>query len=157
MIDWINMIRARDADTLASLASHVVGFPIPAAEFLAECVRAERDRPRPYIPLGTPDTTGGTRWSEATWETWLRNRADPFRPPPGMHAPDVSIPVLLHVGFVSVVETDEHLSRLMTNDGPPRKPRVARSRIGRTLEYVRPIDSVAGRVAPTQSGPDESP
>jgi hypothetical protein len=154
MTDWIAMIRAGDAATLASLASRVVGFPLPAAGFLAECVRALCDRSRPDIPLGSL-SDGRPDWGEATWEMWIRNRADPFRPPPGMHAPEIHMSVTLHLGFVFVVETEEHLSRLMAYEEAPRKPRVARSRIGRTTSYARPIDAVAGRVAPTQSGPDE--
>lgn len=60
------------------------------------------------------------------------------------------ISAVLHVGFLTVEETEEQLGRL----GPPGPtyddgdPPVARSRIVRTNEVIRPIDRVAARVAP---------
>jgi hypothetical protein len=60
---------------------------------------------------------------------------------------------VLHVGFLSIVETEKELSRLrgevVRSDNSP-----ARSRMARLLrkDYVRPIDRTAAKVAGGQDG-----
>jgi hypothetical protein len=62
--------------------------------------------------------------------------------------PDVTT-ATLHVGFVGLIETDAELEILRRPEKTTdRKPGPARSRIGKTVEMIAPIDRVAARVVP---------
>lgn len=134
--DWKSLIQAGDAEGLALCAAHVLGVSVPEEAFLHEC--------RGY-------RTPGDDWSDQTWWTWLKNRANRI----GAYPPGCANTCLeevtscrLHVGFVSVVETDEHLARLRRNELASVNGRPTRSRITDQLIDINPVDRVAIRVAP---------
>lgn len=61
---------------------------------------------------------------------------------------DLRLFVVLHVGFLSVEETEDHLNRL-DNYEPVTTPTPARSRITKSkLAKITPIDRTAARVGP---------
>lgn len=60
--------------------------------------------------------------------------------------PRYSIP--LNVGFVSILETPEHLSRLRTDDMTGCTPRLQQPGIVGTIHYPQPINRTAAKVVP---------
>lgn len=118
-------IKRGDIETAARIASERFGVPVPAT---------------------TPPAGQGRRgWTDSTWLMWFKNRAV-FQF--GGTATDESVRTCrLHVGFLSLPETEEMISAL-------REPnlelvfRVARSKIFGTPFVPIPIDRVAMRVAP---------
>lgn len=93
------------------------------------------------------------RYTSGGWcDLWLRARLteeDWFKPGMG-YAPEIQLPVELHIGFLSVHETEEMLDRLRRRDDTPVPAGPATPGIERTQEVVSPIDRVAARVF----GPD---
>lgn len=66
---------------------------------------------------------------------------------PGRPIPELP-PVILHVFFLSVEETPEHLARLRGRD-PTGPARAAKSRLTKSLlANIKPIDATAARVVP---------
>jgi hypothetical protein len=147
-IDWNQLIDNRDAQTLADIAGRELGLILPADAFLAECRVAKG---RTY----EPDNLGGsdriTGWSDCTWRAWLKNRADSLGCYRTVNPTTNEIrwaSCTLHIGFMFIEETQEHLDILAQKVDPPIPNSVARSKIGTTSRVIRPIDRVADRVAP---------
>lgn len=80
---------------------------------------------------------------------------DRLEPPswsPALTWPDFVAVGTLHVGFVTVNETPEHVERLRNESSHLPDPRPCRSKLRRsTLATVHPIDRVACRVAHPES------
>lgn len=83
---------------------------------------------------------------------WLRNRIDEMgaiwcgKNENGLD----HVPVIFHIGFVGVIETDEHLERLRSLSEEIKRLDEARSKISQTNLVIQPIDRVAARVAPME-------
>jgi hypothetical protein len=60
------------------------------------------------------------------------------------------VTAVFHLGFLSIIETEEQLARLDIDPKPKPKAKVARSKIGKTNRRINPIDGTAARVAPTE-------
>jgi hypothetical protein len=153
-VTWRELILGDDPWALAEALGELVG-PVTNVEGLYFCCRAQ-------LPAWT-GRDHWTYWSEGTWFTWVKNRAgevDALRATAsGDGPPEARITTTLHVGFVTVVETEAQLAALRREPPPykPREPEVARSKLGRTNYEVRPINRVASRVAPPPHHPEESP
>lgn len=85
--------------------------------------------------------------SDASWIGWLKfaliNRVQASN----SKRQQEIVTAVLHVGFVSVEETDEQIERLR-KDPAWFSPSVARSKIGTTqLSEIAPVDRVAKRVS----------
>lgn len=86
-------------------------------------------------------------WSESSWWMWLKNRLDEM----GkfcVEANNGSIPVkfktLMHIFFLSIEETEEHLEKLRTE--PKKDAKSARgSKIFATNKIPKPIDRIASK------------
>ena len=65
------------------------------------------------------------------------------------------VSAVLHMGFLSLEETEEMLARLDPPDPAEDDAPVARSRIVKSNNPIRPIDRVAVRVAPPPTGQEE--
>lgn len=73
-------------------------------------------------------------------------RAREALPAGGSPPPGDGYATTLHLGFLTLEETDE-MRALAARDWYQFEPREARSKIGRTnLKEVRPVDGTAGRV-----------
>lgn len=91
------------------------------------------------------------RWSDGTWDLWLRKRVDCLNawPPALGNTPDLSFkPVELHAFFISIAETEEMLAKLRKEKVVADTDNPARSKLSKTNEVIHPIDSVAAKVAP---------
>jgi hypothetical protein len=89
----------------------------------------------------------------ADWRMWLKNRVSEagYLDSSGGGSPvNINLPVALHVGFLYLEETPEHLTRLRRNKTPVPDT-LATPGITRTAVILRPIDRVAARVV----GPDD--
>lgn len=149
--DWRGLIVAEDADELALHASRALGLPVglfPGKAFLAECRRAmgEVEAGR-REKLGSP--AGKTSpWSEGTWIAWIKVRALVLGCYPVGRSDACFIrwaSCLLHTGFLFIEENEVHWRRLRSPE-PKQDDGPARSRIGKTVEIIQPIDRVAARV-----------
>ncbi len=146
--DWVKLIDQGDPDALALAASDVLDVPVPPKRFLYACQDAMITAPC----RGTCD-----QWSQDTWRSWLKNRAlavGAYEDGAGCESPRPWAVGTLHIGFISIEETDEQLAILrrpekMKQPSDPDQP--ARSKIGKTNLVVTPIDRVAHRVAPIES------
>jgi hypothetical protein len=58
------------------------------------------------------------------------------------------VTAILHTGFLCILETPDELARLRNEHIKPANPKPARSRLGKALIAINPIDSVAHKVAP---------
>lgn len=151
-IDWLALIRKGRADELSEAATPIIGFRPPPDAFLAECRAAMKQG----ALLKCQDCTSlNMGWSQESWDCWLRNRAEPFRPPVrGSYTPQY-VTCLLHLGFTYIYETPEQLARLRVKE-PDQEPKPARSKIGKTARRIRPVDRVAGRVTGFPAQPENS-
>lgn len=91
-------------------------------------------------------------WPCDTWASFIRNLVGKFWPQRldgqcSQEQPDW-IMGEFHVFFITIEETQEMLLRLGRKDWMFSADPV-RSRLGRTAEFVEPINAVAWRVAPT--------
>ena len=136
--DYRSLITSGKSDELAAHAERLVGYPVPPNQFLKSCQEHSRGLARER-----------SNWSECTWTMFFKNRAEQWRPEPGCTTPPHSVSCLLHVGFVSVSETEKQLGRLPELE-PAAEPAFARSKIGSTTQIIHPVDAVAARVAPTE-------
>jgi hypothetical protein len=144
MPDWRGMIERGEAEALARLAEEVVGFPVPEDRFLAECAEHVERHSHTGSPLGED-------WNE-TWEVWLRNRAEAYRPSSIRQRPVGWVVGVLHVGMASVVETEEHLENLRREHRRPADAKPARSKITDTPVVISPIDKTASIVTGVTRG-----
>ena len=80
---------------------------------------------------------------------WLKNRLNeiPKRnvEPPSVPLSDITLPVLMHVWFLFIYETGEMICKLRC-DTEKISDEPARSKISKTVQFISPIDQVAGRV-----------
>ena len=60
---------------------------------------------------------------------------------------------MLHVFFIAIEETEEHLARLRAEHVSPADDSPARSKVSGTSLVIRPIDATAARVAPGHPEP----
>lgn len=58
------------------------------------------------------------------------------------------VTAILHIGFLSVEETEEQLARLPEGKKEIDHNKPKRSRISKTNEIIRPINSTASKVLP---------
>jgi hypothetical protein len=148
--EWLALIESGDAETLSARASEVLGFKLPAARFLMECRHAaESCGSTSGNPLGSGRPGS---WSDCTWRTWLKNRAaalDCYQVVNPNRLGERWGSGTLHVGFLFIEESEDHMANLRRSPEPETAAGPARSRIGATDEFIRPIDRVAGAVAPT--------
>lgn len=85
-------------------------------------------------------------------DTWLRSQLHDRVPLPGFNSrrdemPDITLGTKLHCFFLAMDETPEMLRLLRANKTElVTMFLLARSRLPRSLYYVRPIDATAGRV-----------
>lgn len=108
---------------------------------------------------------GGYNWmyagSENSFSSWLKLRLMElgiFRPGHNLFSKEVRLqPCELHLGFLSLPETEEMLIRLRLEAMSTEEAAVARSKLGKVLgvQNVQPIDAVAARVAPPPRGSAE--
>lgn len=89
-------------------------------------------------------------WSEATWKIWIKQRLMflGFFAPTGKSEEDDYRVGTFHIFSLSHHESDEELARLPEGIGRA-KNLLARSKVGKTVEIITPIDKLAARVAPT--------
>lgn len=140
MTPWLALINGSD-----SLLDLPTIDPIP---FHAAC-QGGNDRIQflTSIPAGESKRGG---WSDTTWRIFFKKRAEELgvfrvfgpRPLP------IYLETTLHVAFVGVVETSEHLTELLrvSFEEIEARDNTARSKIGTTQLVIQPIDRVAARV-----------
>ena|ERR1043166_9083006 len=96
----------------------------------------------------------GKPWSEAYKEHWLKTQlieCGAFGDGGMQYGPTEGVSsCILHVGFLSILETDQELARLRGHSEEVKRDQVARSKLVRYManHHPHPIDRVAGRVAP---------
>ena len=145
---WLALIEGSDSETLATLAGQLLGCWLDPPIFHAECKRvAEHIGRSSERPLGLPSAGG---WSDQSWRVWLKKRASTigaFRIFGPLPMP-VRFETTMHVAFVGVVETSEHLAELLqvSVDEIETRDNTARSGITTTQQVIQPIDRVAARV-----------
>jgi hypothetical protein len=139
-----HLIASGNAAELAEAVRQMIGVEVPAKPFLKAC-RTARKRCNP--PLGL---CGGTEsWSDGTWRCWLTYRILETTPPVlGCPVDPPFTNGLLHVAFVGVEETPDHIANLTRTPEEIVASFVARSKIGSTNQIIRPIDVTADRVVP---------
>lgn len=154
-VDWPALIASGDARAFSEAAEKVLGIPIPTGAFAQACFAHAAHWAEHGMPLGETQRCG---WSDDTWRLWLKTHALRLRLYPATTPPQTPEPTVgtLHVGFVSIAETEEQLGRLR-NDPEAIAEEVARSKIGKTQKAITPIDATAYRVAPPPHQGDESP
>lgn len=142
------MIHSGEWDLLREETCRRFGFPIDVDQMANAC-RTGLLKKYQCKPLGSG-------WSEGTWWMWIKSRiqeTDMMDWMTGIRPAVTEHPTcLLHVGFVSILETDEELARLR-NEDLKEESKVARSKLHRRLphENVHPIDRTAMIVAPEKS------
>ena len=100
-----------------------------------------------------PDKPPHDTWEYSSVMTWIRNRlydANAFATGLARLPQDDSGPflkVLLHIGFIGISETPEMILRLHNKKAAKTAAyQVARSKLPKTLEIVRPVDRTAWQV-----------
>ncbi len=134
------LLRAGDYDALVTELAVRLDMAVDPVRLSRYCEQ--------FTPL-VRDPCGKDR-ADDTVVAWLKNRMAElgmFRV--GCEHDEIVLATTLHVGFVSVVETDEHISRLRNIEVERKEEsQVARSKVFSTNEVIHPVDRVAIRVAP---------
>lgn len=143
------LIKEGDQDTLAAIASNMIGMRIDPSLFMEEC-KSARIHAIKYsgYELGCGWTGNPEGWNEDSWRTWLKTQyIKSHEIKVGRQSGRCMIVGSFHVGFLFLEETQEQIDRLQSNE--PWKlpiPNFIRSRITRALIAIKPINVVASRV-----------
>lgn len=144
----------RDGKLRGHLAKLIVDADYDGiAAWLSKCLHVEIDDETLKKAVGDMDINDpANQYSdEDSIRTWFRNRLDKTGVFDGKKDANSFIremtTAILHVFFISVEETEEHLARLR-GEIPQTTGTVAVSKIGKTTKIIHPIDRTANNVAP---------
>jgi hypothetical protein len=146
-----DIILSGDAGWLAAEVRRLLEISVNPDDFMERCLIHLKDTERKSgYDIGN-DGRGEKMWSEDTWRSWFKARV--IDAGYYAHGSKSAIPdfrtCILHIGFISIIETDEQLIRLKRADDGLKSAAPARSKISSTAEFISPVDAVAARVAPT--------